>query len=273
MAENINPATIHDQEEVKVQAGRARASLPASDLPDKVHTWPYLVRAEFISGCVLMLVLTVWSITVDAPMEEPANPTKTPNPSKAPWYFLGLQEMLVYFDPWIAGVVLPSLIIVGLMVIPYVDINPKGNGYYTWSERKFAIATFLVGFLGMWVGMITIGVFFRGPGWNLFMPWDYWDPHLVRALTNIDLPYYLGVRSEMLAMLIGAFLVLGWLLGVPAVVWALKKDHPFLKSLGTVRYGIVATLFMIMAGVLVKMVLRLSLNIKYVLVIPNILNI
>ena len=158
MAENVNPATIHDQEEAKVQAGRARAALPASDLPDKVHTWPYLVRAEFIAGCVLLLVLLVWSITVDAPMEEPANPTKTPNPSKAPWYFLGLQEMLVYFDPWIAGVVLPSLIIVGLMVIPYVDINPRGNGYYTWAERKFAIATFLVGFLGMWVGMITIGL-------------------------------------------------------------------------------------------------------------------
>src|SRR5947209_1609665 len=273
MAENISPgAPIADQEEVKVQSGRARA-LAAADLPDKVHTWPYLVRAEFISGCVLLLVLLVWSITVDAPMEEPANPTKTPNPSKAPWYFLGLQEMLVYFDPWIAGVVLPSLIIVGLMVIPYVDINPKGNGYYTWTERKFAITTFLVGFLGMWVGRTTSGVFFGGPGWSLFMPWGYWDPHLVRALTNIALPYLLGIRSEMGAMLFGAICVLGWLVGIPAAVWVLKKDHPFFKSLGQVRYGIVATLFMIMAGVLVKMVLRLSLNIKYVLVIPNILNI
>ena len=131
MAENIQPGTIHDQEEVKVQSGRARAALPAADLPDKVHTWPYLVRAEFIAGCVLLLVLMVWSITVDAPMEEPANPTKTPNPSKAPWYFLGLQEMLVYFDPWMAGVVLPSMIIVGLMAIPYIDTNKAGNGYYT----------------------------------------------------------------------------------------------------------------------------------------------
>src|SRR4051812_12811312 len=129
MAENLS-ATVQDPEEVKVTAGRARAP-SVLDLPDKVHTWPYLVRAEFIAGCVLLLVLTVWSITVDAPMEEPANPTKTPNPSKAPWYFLGLQEMLVYFDPWIAGVLLPSLIIVGLMIIPYVDINPRGNGYYT----------------------------------------------------------------------------------------------------------------------------------------------
>src|SRR5712671_3880837 len=147
MAENVNPAVIQDQEEVKVQAGRARAALPAADLPDKVHTWPYLVRAEFIAGCILLLVLMVWSITVDAPMEEPANPTKTPNPSKAPWYFLGLQEMLVYFDPWIAGVVLPSMIISGLMLVPYCDKNPKGVGYYTLKERPLAVGTFMFGFL------------------------------------------------------------------------------------------------------------------------------
>src|SRR5216684_3477347 len=242
-------------------------------VPDKVHTWPYLVRLEMLVGTIVMALVTVWSITVDAPMEEPANPTKTPNPSKAPWYFLGLQEMLVYFDPWIAGVVLPSLIIVGLMVIPYVDINPKGNGYYTWKERKFAISTFVFGFLVLWVGMITIGVFFRGPGWNLFMPWDYWDPHKVVPLTNIDLPYILGIRSEMGAMLFGLICVGGWLVGVPGAVYKWKKDSAFIRELGFVRYGIVATLFMIMAGVLVKMVLRLTLNIKYILVIPNILNV
>jgi uncharacterized membrane protein len=273
MAENLNVgAPIGDHEEVKVQSGRARA-LASSDLPDKVHTWPYLVRAEFISGCVLLLVLLVWSITVDAPMEEPANPTKTPNPSKAPWYFLGLQEMLVYFDPWIAGVLLPSLIIVGLMVIPYIDINPKGNGYYTWRERKFAISTFCFGFLIMWVGMITIGVFFRGPGWNLFMPWDYWDPHKVVPLTNIDLPYKFGIRTELGAMIFGAVCIGGWLVGIPGAIYKWKKDSAFMRELGFVRYGIVATLFMIMAGVIVKMILRLTLNIKYILVIPNILNI
>jgi len=72
------------------------------------------------------------------------------NPAKAPWYFLGLQEMLVYFDPWIAGVIMPTLIIVGLMVIPYIDANPLGNGYYTYKQRKFAIWTFLFGFIGLW---------------------------------------------------------------------------------------------------------------------------
>lgn len=249
------------------------AAAPAVELRDKIHSWPYFVRAEFIAGCVMMLVLMVWSIGIDAPLEEPANPAKTPNPSKAPWYFLGLQEILVYFDPWIAGVVLPGLIIVGLMVIPYVDVNPKGNGYYTWSERKFAIATFLVGFLGLWIGPIVIGVFLRGPGWNLFMPWDYWDPHKIVPLTNVDLPYLLGIRSPMVAMVFGLLCVGGWLVGIPAAVWRWKRHLPLMKQLGVVRYAIVSSLFMMMAGVVVKMALRLAFNVKYVLVIPHVLNI
>ena len=98
-----------------------------------------------------------------APLEEPANPTDSPNPSKAPWYFLGLQEMLVYYDPWLAGVVLPSLIIVGLMAIPYIDTNPKGNGYFTFRERKWEITIFLSGFVVLWCTLIALGTFLRGP--------------------------------------------------------------------------------------------------------------
>src|ERR687884_2263494 len=187
MAENLEPRTIQDQEEVKVTAGRARAALPAADLPDKVHTWPYLVRAEFISGCVLLLVLMVWSVTVDAPMEEPAYPTKTPNPSKAPWYFLGLQEMLVYFDPWMAGVVLPSFIIVGLMAVPFIDFNREGNGYFTFNQRPFAVSVFLFGFVVLWVVLIVLGTFLRGPNWNFFGPFSYWDPHKVDPLNNVNI--------------------------------------------------------------------------------------
>src|SRR3954466_5430014 len=227
MAENVNPAVIQDQEEVKVTSGRARAAIPTADLPDKVHTWPYLVRAEFISGCVLLLVLLVWSITVDAPMEEPANPTKTPNPSKAPWYFLGLQEMLVYFDPWMAGVVLPTMIIVGLMVIPYIDINPRGNGYYTWAERKFAIGTFLFGFLVLWVVLIFLGTFMRGPGWYFFWPGQFWDPHNPGALPNVARPCLLGARNEPPEFLVGmlaAGAVFGW--WVPLIPMLAKKKGP-----------------------------------------------
>ena len=92
------------------------------------------MRNEFLMTLLVIIVLTVWSLLLNAPLEQPSNPTRTPNPSKAPWYFLGLQEMLVFFDPWYAGVVLPSFIIVGLMLIPYLDINPKGNGYYTFAR-------------------------------------------------------------------------------------------------------------------------------------------
>ncbi len=108
----------------------------------EVHTWPYLMRMEFLVAILVTVLLMVWSLTLNAPLEEPANPNVTMNPAKAPWYFLGLQEMLVYFDPWIAGVVMPTLIIVGLMVIPYIDSNPLGNGYYTYKQRKFSIWTF-----------------------------------------------------------------------------------------------------------------------------------
>jgi hypothetical protein len=153
-------------------------------LSDKVQVWPYLVKVEFLAALLVMGLLTVWSITLNAPLEAPANPSLTPNPSKAPWYFLGLQEILVYFDPWIAGVTIPSLIILGLCAIPYIDVNPKGNGYYTFRERRFAILTFCFGFLVLWVSLIVLGTFFRGPGWNLFMPWEEWDTHRVVALTT-----------------------------------------------------------------------------------------
>ena len=117
---------------------RIAAGLPTiegEDSAQKVFSWPDLVYVELICLVVVMAVMIVWSIALKAPLEEPANPTDRPNPAKAPWYFLGLQEMLVYYDPWLAGVVLPSLIIVGLMAIPYIDTNPKGNGYFTFRER------------------------------------------------------------------------------------------------------------------------------------------
>src|SRR3990172_11365978 len=92
---------------------KAKSGKATGPRDDKIFTWPHLVRSEFLCAALVIVLLTVWSLLVDAPLEEPANPTRTPNPSKAPWYFLGLQEMLVFFDPWHAGGVLPSFIIVG----------------------------------------------------------------------------------------------------------------------------------------------------------------
>ena len=152
----------------------------------EIHVWPYLVRVEFLATVIVTVILFVWSITLNAPLEEPANPNLTMNPSKAPWYFLGLQEMLVYFDPWIAGVVMPSIIMVGLMAFPYVDSNPLGNGYYTLRQRRFALWMFGAGFL-QWIVLIVIGTFIRGPGWIWFWPGQTWDHNAVVFDKNVDL--------------------------------------------------------------------------------------
>lgn len=244
---------------------------------DKVHTWPHLVRLEFIITVITFIGLLVWSIFIDAPLEHPANATKTPNPSKAPWYFLGLQEMLVYFDPWMAGVVLPSLIIVGLMLIPYIDVNPKGNGYYTFHERKFAILTYSFGFLVLWVALMVVGVFFRGPGWNFFGLFTPWDAHKVVPLTNIDLNILLAqklgidaLRDPTVAMFFGLACI-GAYYGLAVAFWIVKsKTSETLKKMGVVRYGITAFLFLTMMSLPIKMVLRWTLNIKYILMIKSI---
>ncbi|MHB8381833.1 MAG: cytochrome C [Candidatus Binataceae bacterium] len=249
---------------------------------EKLHTWPFLVRSEFLMTLLIIVVLTIWSLTINAPLEEPSNPTRTPNPSKAPWYFLGLQEMLVFFDPWYAGVVLPSFIIVGLMLIPYLDINPKGNGYYTFRERMFEILTFFLGFHVLWVSFIIIGTFFRGPGWNWFWPGQVWDPHLVEALTNVDLPYLFGFRDYLASAIFGLTLIIGYFVAGYIVFYLWIRARPandpwsafpgggreLLEKWGPVRFGITGFLLIAMMGVFIKMMLRHALNIKYILVTP-----
>ena len=234
---------------------------------DRIYTWPYLARNEFLCAILIMVVLTVWSVALNAPLELPANPTKTPNPSKAPWYFLGLQEMLVYFDPWIAGVIFPTLIIVGLMAIPYLDKNPKGNGYYTWQQRKFAITMFMFGFFFLWVSLIFVGTFLRGPGWNFFAPWEVWDPHKVVAMTNVDLHQFFGIRSSVGAFFFGGFIITAYFaIGIGYYYW--KKSTDFVKKLGAARFGVLAFLFLCMMGLPIKMILRWTFNIKYIWVTP-----
>lgn len=249
-------------------------------MDDKVQVWPYLVRVEFLMSIAVMAILVLWSVFLDAPLEEPANRALTPNPSKAPWYFLGLQELLVYFDPWIAGVVLPTLIIVGLMAIPYIDTNEKGNGYYTFKERKFAILTFSFGFIILWVALIVLGTFMRGPGWNFFWPWEKWDPHYVGVLTNVDFSEMFGIATRLpdnslnpIAFIFGALCILGFYSIIPAF-WMWKKNSEFVKKLGMIRYHTVAFLFVTMIGLVIKILLRLGppvlgLNpVKYVWVTP-----
>ncbi len=202
----------------------------------ELHVWPYLVRVEFLATVLVTVVLFVWSIALMAPLEEPANPNLTMNPSKAPWYFLGLQEMLVYFDPWIAGVVMPSIIMVGLMVFPYVDSNPLGNGYYTLRQRRFSLLMFGWGFL-MWILLIVIGTFIRGPGWIWFWPGQTWDHNAVVFDKNVDLHDLLAVKLHLpfLALnpfkfIFGLIVVTGfYLVGALFFHWLMTVDFSKLR--------------------------------------------
>lgn len=241
--------------------------LPEGTPEPKLHTWPYLLRIELIAALVVMLVLIVWSIVLDAPLEQLADPTRTPNPSKAPWYFLGLQELLVYFDPWIAGVALPLLIILGLCLIPYLDVNPAGSGYHAWRSRRFAIPVFLFGFVGLWLGLILVGTFCRGPGWNWFWPWEPWDRARAVELATRDWPALFGVPPGTASSIVGGVTVFAWY-GLALVGWWWGRRRPTLQRLGRSRYAVVAFLLLTMLGVPVKMALRLGFSVKYVWTTP-----
>jgi len=244
----------------------------------ELHVWPYLVRIEFLAAVIVTVILFVWSILVNAPLEEPANPNLTMNPSKAPWYFLGLQEMLVYFDPWIAGVVMPSLLIIGLMVFPYVDSNPLGNGYYTWKQRKFAISMFLWGFF-MWIILIIIGTFIRGPGWIWFWPGQTWDHNAVVFDRNRDLHEIVAgwglpfLNAYPWKAIFGALVVgLIFLVGGLFFHWLMTRNDFEEKILArtsllqymTFQFFAVSVLFLFP----VKLLLRLLFTIKYIWVTP-----
>jgi hypothetical protein len=253
----------------------------------EVHTWPYLMRIEFLAAILVTVLLMVWSLTLNAPLEEPSNPNVTMNPAKAPWYFLGLQEMLVYFDPWIAGVVMPTLIIVGLMVIPYIDANPLGNGYYTYKQRRFAIWTFLSGFVGLWVLMITIGTFIRGPGWMWFWPTMTWDAERVEYTVNRNLDQLFGINGSWLHAISGMpidqaaiwarvffgifplaifFLISAWL--VHKLCMTTDFSRKIYQRMSLVQLVTMYSLLILMFSLPLKMLARLLLNIKYVWVTP-----
>ena len=238
----------------------------------EVHVWPFLLRVEFLAALIVTVILFIWSITLNAPLEEPSNPTLTMNPAKAPWYFLGLQEMLVYFDPWMAGVVLPTLIIVGLMAIPYMDVNPLGNGYYTYEQRKFAIWAFSFGFLGLWVLMVIIGTFIRGPGWMWFWPGMTWDHNRLIFEVNRDFHDLFGITSIwgkaiFGAFVVGAYFVLGG--------WACHKlitltdfSRKVYQRMTLVQYLALQFFLVMMLLLPVKIILRLVFRIKYLWVTP-----
>lgn len=257
---------------------------------EKVLVWPDLVYTELICMVALTAVLLFWAIALQAPLEEPASSVKTPNPSKAPWYFLGLQEMLVYYDPWMAGVVLPSMIIFGLMAIPYIDFNKAGNGYYTIDQRKFAYVLFQFGFIVLWVTLIVMGTFLRGPNWNFFGPYEIWDAHKVEALNNVDLSEYFWVSAmggsrprapedagegvkvlyALWRELPGILIVIGYFFMVPPLLVVMSKffQNMFIR-MGFFRYMVLTNLLLFMMLLPIKMLARWTVNLKYFISMPE----
>lgn len=269
----------------------ARGEEPLEKLDsEKILVWPDLVYTELICMVALTAFMLLWAIGLQAPLEEPASSVKTPNPSKAPWYFLGLQEMLVYYDPWMAGVVLPVTVIFGLAAIPFMDFNKLGNGYYTIAQRKFAYLVFQFGFLVLWITLIVMGTFLRGPNWNFFGFYETWDAHKVEALNNRDLSQYFwidmlgmarprypdGASTPLKILWIvfrespGIILTIGYFTILPPLMVLVI---PFFKGLymrmGFLRYMLMANLLLTMALLPLKMVLRWSFNLKYFIAIPE----
>lgn len=268
----LRQAAINDE---RIEKGLP--PMEATEANDRVLSWPDLIYSELICSVLFTVLLVVWGVLLNAPLEEPANPGKTPNPSKAPWYFLGLQEMLVYFDPWIAGVVLPSMIITGLMLVPYCDKNPKGVGYYTLKERPLAVGTFMFGFLILWVSLIVMGTFLRGPNWNFFGPFENWDVHKLVPLSNVNLSEYFWVKwlgkalpENMVLRELPGFLVTGAFLFLLPPILAVTFCKGLYKHCGFMRYNLVMSHLLIMVGMVLKMVCRWVFNLKYVVFMPEI---
>ena len=140
---------------------------------DKVHTWPHLIAAEFTAALACTAFLLVFSTFVNAPLLASANFNLTPNPAKAPWYFMGLQEMLTMFHPMVAGVTIPGVALAVLAVAGYIDRNPSNKP----EDRKFAVALFTF-FLMFWAVLVIVGSFFRGEGYNFILPWRQGVHHI-----------------------------------------------------------------------------------------------
>ena len=250
--------------------------------------WPDLVYIELIAMVLGTAALVAWSLLLRAPLEQPANPVVTPNPAKAPWYFLGLQELLVYFDPWLAGVVVPTLIIVGLAAVPYLDPNPRGSGYYTIAERKFAWAVFLFGFLQLWILLILIGTFFRGPNWSFFGPYEPRDPHKLIAEPNVklseyfwrhllrrDLPFpdqaagWVGRTAAILLRECPGLVALGLYFGALPGLLGRTILREFRRRMGRWRFYLMVMLLLLMVSLPLKMLLRWTVHVSYIASLPE----
>jgi hypothetical protein len=221
---------------------------------ETIPTYPHLVYIELIATLGVSALLVLLALWVDAPLEERADPSWTPNPAKAPWYFVGLQELLSYFDPWLGGVMIPLFVFLGLLLLPYLDVNPAGAGEYNFRQRPFAVIAFTSGLL-LWFGLIFVGAFLRGPNWQIYWPGESWELEKPFTAPAWSLPLSLG-----LPLLLG-YLALGYFL--PFLLWRESS-----RRLGLMRYLVVVSLLLLLGGVVLKIGLHLLFGLKYIVQTP-----
>lgn len=243
----------------------------------RVASWPDFIWIVLLMS--LFVTVFIWCVSVmfDAPLEEMSQWAQTPNPAKAPWYFIGLQELLVYFDPWIAGVMLPNQILIGLILIPYVDTTPNEQGHYDFSKRRFAVVFFSFGMF-FWMMLIVVGQFLRGPSWQIYWPiidYDIGGGTWVREGVPLK-----EISGTLTSLPFGAGLTLLLVYGVVGMVLPLvaprlfpnskivKELQEYMSALGPVKYFIVQSHLLMMMGVILKIFLRLAFDVKYILETP-----
>ena len=238
------------QDSQKEEIGATGEEYPPPMLP----VYPGLVFREFLTVLGCLLVLLWLGLVFEAPLGSPADPDFTPNPAKAPWYFLGIQELLVYFDPWLAGVVVPLLIILGLISIPLLDNDPSNAGRYAFKQRILASLPFTAGLLIL--ALLTVmSAWFRGSNWDWYWPWEDWSMARPARSGFRSLPSWLGLS------LMGAYYSLGLLL--PITLWRRRFER-----WGRVRYLVYFFMVLTMGGVIIKVLLRLLFNVRYLVQTP-----
>ncbi len=211
------------------------------------------VGIEFLAGLIFTFIIMVWSLFMNAPLKELANPADTPIDERAPWYFIGLQELLIFFDPWLAGVVLPSILLVGLLILPFIDPHKEtGIGRYTFRDRPVAVSAFGFGF-AMWYILIIIGQFFRGPARMFYWPWE--DKAVLKELPVVEMVTFpIAVGIAFFIIYFGVCVIL------PKYIF-----ENFYKTLGIIRYYIFMSLCAIMLLIPIKIFLRYVFDVKYIL--------
>ncbi len=237
----------------KQQTGESKANRkqdPFVLLP----VYPNLLFKEFLVALACLLVLAWLGLLFEAPLDVPADPDFTPNPAKAPWYFLGIQELLVYFDPWLAGVVIPIFIILGLILVPLLDNDPEGAGCYSFRGRIWAALPFTAGLFFL-VLLTVMSAWFRGSNWDWYWPWEDWGMAMPARPGFSSLPSGLGLS------LLGIYYFLGLLL--PYTFWRSRFE-----KWGRMRYSAYFLLVLTMAAVAIKVLLRLLFNIMYIVQTP-----